>query len=282
MHDRIYRGEVLHFTDLAKMAEIVAYTQGFLENAFHPHAPTDAHHHFSHADLVEVLRARTRDYARSDEVQRLWRELFEAVGLDPEAVARDRLYLRFQPPEPSAAESRPLRGASTIGFHRDTWGTNLYAQVNWWAPVYPITSGRTVAFYPSLWSRPVANTSAEFDIGAVIARNRRGGGSTAADAVPHPTEDISQEPVVSIVIDPGTIITFSGAHAHSGVPNHTDVMRISLETRTIWIPDVLDGRGARNVDGAARFMSPGLFRRLSDGVKLEQVLGLREVEPYLR
>jgi hypothetical protein len=46
------------------------------------------------------------------------------------------------------------------GFHRDTWGTNLYAQVNWWAPVYPITAGRTVALYPTLWSRPVANTSA--------------------------------------------------------------------------------------------------------------------------
>lgn len=277
MHDRLYGGEVLHFDDLPQMGEIVALTRSFLEDAFRPYAPTDMHRHLASAEFAEVARSRSREYGRLGEVKRLWRALFEAVGLEPGELARDRLYLRFQPPEDA---SRGLRGVSTVGFHRDTWGTNLYAQVNWWAPVYPITPDRTVALYPTLWSRPVANTSAEFDISAAIVADRQAGRSAPVDSVPHPREDVSGEPPVPVVIDPGTVITFSSAHAHAGVPNRTGVTRISLETRTLWIPDVLSGAGAPNVDGDAPLMAPGLFRRLSDGAKLDELLGMRRFEAY--
>jgi hypothetical protein len=281
LHDRIYAGDVLQFIALPEMWEIVSYARSFLEDAFHPHDPTEIHHHLSPSELSDIARACSRDYSRSAEVKRLWRSLFEAIGLDLSSVARDRLYLRFQPPE-SVGEAARGRGVSTVRFHRDTWGTNLYAQVNWWAPVYPITAGRTVAIYPTLWSKEVANTSSEFDIGAAIASNRRPGTGSTVDPIPHLSEDISQEPAVPVVIDPGAIVTFASAHAHAGVPNHTGVTRISLETRTLWIDDFLAGRGAPNVDGNARFMSPGLFRRLSDEAKLEHVLGTREIEPYVR
>lgn len=280
-HDRLYAGDVLRFAGLPEMRAIVTFTRGFLEDAFRPHDPTEIHRHLASADLVENARTCSRAYSRSREVTELWRALFEAVGLDPAAVARDRLYLRFQPPAPPDDATPGMRGVSTVAFHRDTWGTNLYAQVNWWAPVYPITAGRTVAIYPTLWSEPVANSSAEFDIGAAIASNRRPG-STPVEPIPHLDEDVSQEPAVPVVVDPGTIVTFSSAHAHAGVPNHTGVTRISLETRTLWIEDFLAGKGAPNIDGHARYMSPGLFRRLSDGTKLDHLLGLNPVEPYVR
>jgi hypothetical protein len=279
MHDRLYAGEVLHFDGLPQMGDIVALTRSFLEDAFLLDDPTEMHRHLTNAEFAEVARSRSREYGRLGEVKRLWRAMFEAVGLDPAELARDRLFLRFQPPEDAG---RRLRGVSTAGFHRDTWGTNLYAQVNWWAPVYPITAGRTVALYPTLWSRPVANTSAEFDITAAIAGDRQAGQSAPAEMVPRPTEDVSAEPAVPVVIAPGTVITFSSAHAHAGVPNHTGVTRISLETRTLWIPDVLSGAGAPNLDGDAPLMSPGLFRRVSDEAKLDELLGMQKVETYPR
>lgn len=281
-HDRIYAGDVPHFAGVRPMQEITSFTQGFLEDYFHPHTPTDIHRHLTYAEQVENARACARDYGRSEEVKQLWRTFFEALGLDPDGMGRDRLRLRFQlhhfPDDPTP----PARGVDTIRFHRDTWGTNLYAQVNWWAPVYPITAGRTVALYPTLWSKPVANSSADFDIGAVISSHRQTNRSEPIEYIPHLTESISGEPAVPIVIDPGTIIAFSSAQAHAGVPNHTGVTRISLETRTIWIEDHLSGRGAPNIDGHAPFMSPGLFRRLSDGAKLEHVLGVKAVQPYGR
>jgi hypothetical protein len=277
--DRIYDGNVLHFTSLAPMQQIISFTRRFLEDYFHPSTPTDIHLHLTYAEQIEHTHACARDYSRLAEVKQLWRALFETLGFDPTAMARDRLRLRFQLHRASDDSTPRIPGADTIQLHRDTWGTNLYAQVNWWAPVYPISAGRTVALYPTLWSKPVANSSADFDIGAAISAHRQTSRSKPIEYVPHFTEAISGEPMVPIVIDPATIIAFSGAHAHAGVPNHTGLTRISLETRTLWIEDHLSGTGTVNIDGSAALISPGLFRRLSDGAKLEKVL---DVEPYIR
>jgi hypothetical protein len=92
-------------------------------------------------------------------------------------------------------------------------------------------------------------------------------------------EEISPELGIPVVIDPGTLIAFSAAHAHVGVPNHTDLTRISLETRSLSIEDFCVGRGALNVDGRAAWMSSGLFRRLSDGVKLPELVEVGELHP---
>jgi hypothetical protein len=82
------------------------------------------------------------------------------------------------------------------------------------------------------------------------------------------------------VIQPGSLIAFSAAHAHAGVPNETGLTRISLETRTLFLPDFCAGRGAPDVDGHAPWMSPGLFRRVTDGVKLPEVISVQELEPF--
>jgi hypothetical protein len=56
--------------------------------------------------------------------------------------------------------------------------------------------------------------------------------------------------------------------------------RISLETRTLSIEDYLARRGAPNVDGRARLTSPGMFRRLNDGMSLPDIVGSRPLEPF--
>jgi hypothetical protein len=94
-------------------------------------------------------------------------------------------------------------------------------------------------------------------------------------------EDVPPELAVPVVIQPGTLIAFSAAHAHTGVPNYTGLTRISLETRTLSIEDFCAGRGAPNVDGHAPWMSPGLFRRVTDGVKLPELVAVQELEPMV-
>jgi hypothetical protein len=280
-HRCIYAGAILRLDGTTSFAAIVAFTRRFLENAFAPHPPPEIHRHLSHEEQVETFAALSRDYARSAEVKRLWRALFEEVGLDTAAIARDRLRLRFQPHRDATAPDRRAAGVSTVAFHRDTWGTNLYAQTNWWAPVYTLAPGRTMALFPSLWSRPVKNSSADFDLGRVMARrdgDRRSVG--ADDMIPHLQEDVPPELGVPVLVEPGTVIAFSSAHAHTGVGNRTGLTRISLETRTVAIADVLSGRGAPNLDGRAPWIAPGLFRRVSDGAPLHELLGMKKFEPY--
>lgn len=281
-HDRIYEGGIARFSALEPMKQLVAFTRNMLEEAFAPHAPVEIHRHLAHARQVEVFAEIEKNFARSAEVKRLWADLFRAAGLDPARVARDRLHLRFQPHQDPGANLPRARNTSTIAFHRDTWGSNLYAQTNWWAPVYPITEGRTFAIYPDLWMRAVPNTSASFDLEALLARARTEGRHAlgADDAIPHLSAPVDVGAVRPVVIEPGEVIAFSSAHAHAGVPNTTGSTRISLETRTLWIEDVLVGRGASNVDGQAPWMAPGWFRRASDGEKLTTLLGWNELEPY--
>ncbi|MDQ0390582.1 hypothetical protein [Labrys monachus] len=281
-HDSLYDGAVIRFGDLAPMAGLIAFTRAFLEEGLAPHAPAEIHRHLDHGGQVETFSGLEKAFAQSAEVQRLWAGVFAGAGLDPGRIARDKLHLRFQPHQDPGAGLPRTRSTATIAFHRDTWGSNLYAQVNWWAPVYPITAGRTFAIFPDLWSRPVPNTSAAFDLEAVLARTRTAGrhAMSADDAIPHLSGEVDVGTIVPVVIDPGEVIAFSGAHAHAGVPNATGLTRISLETRTLWIDDVRDGRGAPNLDGAAPWAAPGWFRRVSDGEKLTALLGVEAIEPY--
>jgi hypothetical protein len=273
LHHRLYRGTIARFRDLPPMRDLVAFTQDFLEQSLAPLVPTESHRGHDAAALAGVYATARREFGRAPQVAQLWRAVFEAAGLDAAETARDRLVLRFQPPDPPESTRPWSRSTATVGFHRDTWGTNLYAQINWWAPVYPLDAGRTFAFFPDLFGRPLANSSADFDISDVIRRNHEAPDTVKqGEMVPQLLEAIDFATGLPVLIAPGEVIAFSAQHAHAGVRNHTALTRISLETRTLQIADHVAGRGAPNVDGRARWMTPGMFRRLSDAVPLPQIL----------
>jgi Phytanoyl-CoA dioxygenase (PhyH) len=282
LHERLYAGDILLFRDLPAMHALVAFARGLLERAFQPHAPPMIHAQLSVEQQAQIFAAAGKEFTRSAAVKELWRNLFGSIGLDAEQLARDRLRLRFQPPLVSERTQPRDVMRSTVPFHRDTWGTNLYAQINWWAPVYSISEQRTMALYPALWDRALRNSSASYDLQALVKLVAEKGRDsiTGEMAVPELLESPDPAQAVPVVIEPGSVVVFSSAHAHAGVPNSSDQSRFSLETRTVWIPDVRSGHGAPNVDGAARWMAPGFFYRVSDGEPLNEILGLQRLVPY--
>jgi len=274
LYAALYAGEVVRFSGLPAMAALVVFTRAFVEERLAPHPPVEIHRHLDSRALSIRLAEVQREYSRSADVKRLWRDLFEAMGLDPEDTARDRLKLRFQVHNEAGEAPAWSRSTATVGFHRDSWGTNLTAQINWWAPVWPITAKRTFAIYPRLWDVPIPNNSADFDLEDVMERLRTAPETVGSGQLaPRPTQAVDSAGGVPVVLDPGEIIAFSSAHAHVGVPNHTGLTRISLETRTVSISDVRAQRGAPNVDGEARWVAPGLFHRLRDATALNRILG---------
>ena len=79
------------------------------------------------------------------------------VGVELDRGYWDWLHLRIQP-------HQDFTETGTLGYHRDTWSSNVYAQTNWWTPLLPITRERTIALYPAYWLRPLGNTSATWDL----------------------------------------------------------------------------------------------------------------------
>ena len=281
-HDRIYAGEILRLDALQPMATLVEYAREFLEDALHPWPPQQIHRHLNHREQTERFAKWQNDFAGSAEIQQRWRDVVESLGMAPDALACDRLHLRFQPHREPEQVAPRARTTATIAFHRDTWGSNIYAQTNWWAPIYPITTGRTVALYPDLWQRPLLNSSADFDMRAILQRSHRDGRNAvdADEAIPHLLEAIAAQEGIAVDIAPGSLLAFSGAHAHAGVGNHTGLTRLSFETRSILIEDLMAGVGAPNIDGHAPWQTLGLFRRMSDAKRLNEILGCGFIEPY--
>ena len=144
-HDRLYAGEILRINEAPAMLALVEHTRAMLEEALLPWPPTHMHRHLIHEQQAVLFAKCQGAFAGSREIQGLWRAVIESQGLEAQALACDRLHLRFQPHREADARASRARVTATIAFHRDTWGSNLYAQTNWWAPIYPITTGRTFA-----------------------------------------------------------------------------------------------------------------------------------------
>lgn len=260
---RIYRGDILIFRDVAAMTSLVERVADWLVERFE--ADPESVHRRLPASLLDAEAADLRkDVARDPTARTLLHRALEEVGVAADRTYRDGLKLRVQPPRPTG--DSPL--LAPLGAHRDTWGSNLMAQTNWWAPVFPISAERTIALFPGYFRRPVPNDSAAWDLSELIARRTAGRPTRDYPLLPLASEAPPWEAAIPITLEPGDLLCFSGAQLHASVPNRTDRTRFSLEARTVNEADVLAGRGAPNVDGRAPRIAYHWFRRLSDGQRL--------------
>lgn len=160
------------------------------------------------------------------------------------------------------------RFSSTLALHRDTWANNVQQQLNWWMPLVPITEGRTVALYPSFFSSPIANNSADWSI-QKLRKNREL--NISYPQLPTVSlDDLSEEDkkklnddMTPIVIEPGDVLVFSGEHLHGSVLNKTGLTRFSSEVRTVDAGDLYAKIGAVNVDGKCPDYNISWFRHLN-------------------
>jgi hypothetical protein len=214
-------------------------------------------------DAIDELQ---REVRRDPQVKELFRAALEHVGVDPARSYWDSIYLRVVPPIEGDGE----RQIGRIGFHRDTWSSNLLQQTNWWMTIRPLSAERTIAFYPGYWSRPIANSSADWDLDEIRERRRMGERDEDIPIVPEPTEPVDVESELRVVIEPGDFLCFSGAHLHASVPNVSGETRCSVELRTVNIDDMERNRGAPDLDGRAAMVPLEWFHSMADGSSLRR------------
>ena len=259
--EAIYGGDLLVFEKVPPMVELCAYADAMIREAFETDAPVMAQFGLGRDEYLSRVEALQKEFRSDGTARELFLAALGQVGVDLRRTFWDWLYLRVSPP----GDEHAGRRTAGLGFHRDTWASNVYAQANWWAPIYPITAGRTVAFYPDYWEEPLKNTSSEWDLAEIRA------GRSDAPVVPGPTETVETASELRPVIEPGELLLFSGAHLHASVPNETGVARFSVEVRTVDAGDAAEGRGAPNVDGEAPRVASGWFRHVQDGTPLHAV-----------
>jgi ectoine hydroxylase-related dioxygenase (phytanoyl-CoA dioxygenase family) len=89
--------------------------------------------------------------------------------------------------------------------------------------------------------------------------------------VPTPTEPVDTASELRIVIEPGDLLCFSGAHLHASVPNTSGATRFSVELRTVTAQDVQGKRGAPNVDGEAPRVAWRWFKGITSSASLAEL-----------
>ena len=259
----LFAGEVVVFRDLAGIAALTARVRVLLDGAFEPNDPERAEGRMAPDDYRRACIAARRAVQVDPVVAAAWASALAEIGYPDGSVFGDRMRLRIVPSRPGARGRRSF----PLPAHRDTWGANVAAQVNWWLPLYPLAPTRTMCVWPSLFDRPVANTSADWDFD-VLTSGAVKDYPILAQAVEDPSGE--GEPVG---VDPGDLIAFSAAHLHGSRVDSSGVTRLSLDTRTFWDADIEAGRGAPDVDGAGGKIRWEWFNRLSDGESAASVFG---------
>ena len=263
---RIYGGAVLVCRQPPALVTLVEHTAHMLRMGFHPEPPPLAHDALAPDDYRSRVIALRKAFASDTGIAHLAGKLIEEIGGSLADGYLDRLKIRIQPPA-GTGDAHPL---GPLPAHRDTWGSNVYQQINLWAPVYPLEPERTLALYTSKWAEPVANDSAVWDLEELrqrAAEGRRGDYPTMPVASGPPPAEAKR-----LDIAPGDIAAFSGAHLHASIENRTPLARINVEFRYASLADVRARRGAPNVDGSAPRIGWRWFKRFTDGDSLDDAV----------
>ncbi len=259
----IYDGGIIILSTPSEMLALVEHTRGMIEDAFAPLDPQRAHEHLTVERCVEILSKLKPSYIHHPRTKELVRAVLSSFGCSRDKTYQDVPRLRCAFP----------KNYLTTGIayahhpHRDTWYSAPACQFNWWAPIYEFVAENGMAFHPRYWNRGVKNGSRDFNYYRWNAESRKNAAQHIGKDTrvqPHAEEPLELEPEIRFIVPPGGVIVFSGAQLHSTVPNTTDMVRWSIDFRTVNIDDVAGKRGAPNADSAATGTSLRDFLRVTD------------------
>lgn len=254
----VFAGRILCFEGLPPVSDVVTAARRAVSGAFDDADPLTVHADLDSSDYEQRYAAARRAFQNDSAAVRAMEAALVAAGLERDACYRDRLVLRISPPHARTYR----RGFGAIPPHRDSWGSGIYSQINWWMPVYPLSAENTMAIFPAHWTKPIENDSDGWDW-------TRAGKDPDVPLLPTAKSEPDRTGEVRLDVAPGTLVAFSGAHLHASVPNTTPHARISCETRSVSVRDLVSGCAAPDIDGGGAEPAYTWFRRFGDGKVLE-------------
>jgi hypothetical protein len=259
---RLYSGDVIVLSATSGTKTMVALAREMLEDAFAPHDPRSIHNYMLAEQVAVILAKLKPSFIHDPECKRLIPMIVSENG-----IALDKLYFDV-PRLRSAYPSHFLSSGIAYAFHphRDTWYSAPMCQINWWIPIYPLDPDNAMAFYPHYFGDPVKNNSEIYNYYEWNTKNRAAAAQHVkidAREQPKPQQELDG-PTIRYLPPPGGVILFSGAQLHETVPNTTDLARYSIDFRTVHWDDIVERRGAPNIDSRSTGTTMRDYLRASD------------------
>jgi len=267
---RLFDGELLIFQQRPAMLELIDVANQMLLEALDGLAPPTAQRTLTPEQFLQRTGRAQARFRKNRAVRTLFFEALRQCGVDTRRTCYDHFPMRIVPFD----NSHDGALTAAIGHHRDSWGSNIHSQQNWWSPLYPLEPQRSITFYPDYWRRPLANTTDSWTFEKFLASRARSEVERAADypSAPWPTEAVDESNAIQILLEPGDILSFASAHLHASAINTTNFTRFSVEMRTIGLTDIETGHTAPNVDNAAQQPMYNWFRMIEDETPLSSKL----------
>jgi hypothetical protein len=138
----VFGGDLLLFPSVPGLDRFRDHVDGLIRSTLGDAEPVSAQFRLPRDEYLDRV-ADVQRLVRNDTVARgLLLDALRAAGVELATAYWDWVYLRVLP----HGSDHTTAGTTTTGWHRDTWSSNVYAQINWWTPIYPVTPGRTIAF----------------------------------------------------------------------------------------------------------------------------------------
>ena len=276
---RLYAGDIFVFSPRPSTRALTGFARELIEEAFAPHAPEQAQHDIDVPTFVEVVAPLKPRFIHHPKTTPLLLDVLKDIG-------EDLTQTYFDVPRMRVATSDGYLNAGVaypLHPHRDIWYSSPMCQLNWWLPVFPFESESSFGFQPHYWDVPVPNSSHEYN----HYDWNRGGRANAAKEVkadtrkqPKITGPVELEPEVRVVVPPGGLILFSGAHFHRTVPNTSGRTRFSIDFRTAHAAELLSKGGAPELDRHCTGTTLFELRRASDLQPVpEEIIRLYDPNP---
>lgn len=262
----LFNGDLLVYRQRPAMLALIDFTKHLLQQQFGDCDYTQVQNQLEQSAFLQLMGEVQSQFRRSAQARELFFEVLIECGVDTQQCYYDHFPLRVVP---FASQHQGAQRAA-IGHHRDTWGSNINSQQNWWAPIFELTCERTIAIYPDYWDKPLANTTASWSFTDFLAARNKTANERAVNypSAPTPTTAVDESAVVKLVIAPGDVLNFASAQLHASVPNTTDATRFSVEMRTVNHQDMIASRAAPNVDNAGQKPMYQWFKNIATSAPL--------------
>jgi hypothetical protein len=245
LRQQLYSGNLVIMTRLRALSDFVDYTREELTELFAPHDPEYAHEHIDPVEMAKILSVWKPHFIHSERSKKLVRAVIEEAGFTPEETHYD-----LPKPRTSFPQGHLNTGvAFAFPWHRDTWYSAPAQQINWWLPIFPVREDNAMSFDPAGFDRAVPNTSDAFDYYQNNASRLTTATGVTREVQARPGA-VDHQPDQELIVlpAPGQVLLFSGAQLHKSIPNTSRRARFSVDFRTVYVPDLMAGRGAPLVD----------------------------------
>jgi hypothetical protein len=276
---RLYAGDVFVYSPRPSTRALTELARELIEEAFAPLEPQHAQDQLPVEKFVEIVGPLKPRFIHHPKTKGLLLELLRDLGME-----MDKTYFDVPRMRVSTSGGYLTAGvAYVLHPHRDIWYSSPPSQLNWWLPVFPFESESSFAFHPRYWDEPVPNSSNEYNH---YEWNKVGRANAAKEVKadtrkqPKPTGPLDLEPEIRVVVPPGGLILFSGAHLHSSVENTSGRTRFSVDFRTAHLDELKALGGAPSIDRECTGTTLFELRRASDLAPVpEEVIRLYDPNP---